>query len=126
MTGSRLLVVGGAALAVGVVGVLARPLLPPTHHATARPASPPRAVPADAVPTAERAATTVLRCSPATHVGGCGQLTVARTAAYTTGPGRVVVLLVGTLVTHRGEVPIAVRVDLTTSPGAWRSQVVLP
>jgi hypothetical protein len=130
MTGRRLAVLGGAALALAAVGVVARPLLSdlgtPSRHAEVATAM--NLVPAPFIDTAVRAARVALACYPGAGQDrrGCGPLTVTRTDAYRTSPSHVTVLLVGSLVSSASATPVALRVELIRSATGWSPTVALP
>jgi hypothetical protein len=110
-------IVAGAAAAVAVLALVARPLLP---HPTTRGSSPvPPAtalVPASAVSLATSAATKAVACPPnrpPRRDTSCGTLLVSRRQASCSTDLSCRVELVGTLRTGAADIPIALTVTLT-------------
>jgi hypothetical protein len=130
MTGRRLVVLGGAALALAVGGVVARPLLSdlgtPGRHAEVTTAT--NLVPAPFIDSAVRAARAALACQPGAVPprGGCGPLTITRTEAFRASPSHITVQLVGSVESSTFATPVALHVELIRSAVGWTPTVALP
>lgn len=132
MSTGRLLRIAGAVLVLAVIGGLIRPLLSsldPSGRDNRAPlrATAPLVAPA-VLDVATRAAAEAVACQPAwPRRAACGELRIARSEGYPSGPTAMVVLLVGTVHTPTGgSVPISLRVALADVDNRWRSTVMSP